>query len=90
MELSHAVLVLAGSLVVLAIVVAAAVVRASEHIARAVAEGISGVFDTGARPEIDYEVFDEALAALHLQQAEEIQYGGELTLEYDPVPVDSY
>ena len=87
MELTHAVLVLAVSLVVSAALVAAAVVTAGRRLVGAV-NGLSGLYPTGVRPEVDYPVFDEALAKLHLEQAEEIQYGGEMTLEYEPLKVE--
>lgn len=90
MELSHAVLVLAVSLAVVGTAVAVAVARAGRRIAQAAADTLVTVLDRGVGPQIDYPAFDEALAALHLQQAEEIHYGGQLTLEFEPEPVDAY
>lgn len=52
------------------------------------AEAVGGVYETGARPEVDYPIFDEELARIHLDTAEDIQFSGELTLEYEPVDVD--
>ena len=85
MELLH---VLVVALVAHAVLVAVCVERAGKRIARAMAEAVSGMYETGARPEVDYPIFDEALARIHLEQAEDIQFGGELSLEYDPQKVD--
>lgn len=47
------------------------------------AEAVGGMYETGVRPEVDYPAFDEALARIHLDTAEDIQFSGELALEYD-------
>lgn len=87
MTLAHAVLALAVSVVFLGTLLALAVGAAAKRIERAVAETVTGLFETGARPEVDYPRFDEVLAQLHLAQSEDIAFGGELTLEYEPQPV---
>lgn len=51
-------------------------------------EVASGIYERGERPEQDYPLFDEELAKLHLDMGEDINYGAQLTLEYDPVKVD--
>lgn len=85
MTLELAVLVLAGSLVILGVLVALAVVDASKRISRSVAESVSGVFDSGVRPELDYPLFDEALAKLHVELGgDEAALTGELQLEFEP------
>jgi hypothetical protein len=51
-------------------------------------EAVAGIYETGARPEVDYALFDEELARIHLETAEEINYGGELSLEYEPAAAE--
>lgn len=80
--------VLSASLLVHAIVVGALVVKAAHKFNRAMSEVASGIYERGERPEQDYPLFDEELAKLHLDMGEDINYGAQLTLEYDPVKVD--
>lgn len=62
--------------------------RATSDLKRSLVELASGIYERGERPESDYPLFDEELARIHLDTGEDINFGGELSLEYDPVPVD--
>lgn len=84
MELQSA-LVLAGSVVVLGVLVAASIGRAARDIKTAVMEVCAGIYERGERPEVDYPLFDEELARIHLDMmGEEPMDLTELSLEYDP------
>ena len=80
-----AVTAVAVALLVNAAVVAAIGVRLTTSLTTAVRETVAGIYERGERPDLDYALFDEELARIHLEQAEEgISWSGELVLEYDP------
>lgn len=48
-------------------------------------EVCAGIYERGERPEVDYPLFDEELARIHLDMmGEEPMDLTELSLEYDP------
>lgn len=87
MELAP-VLVLSVSVVAHAILVGRAAAKATTDLKTAVLELTAGIYERGERPESDYVLFDEELSRIHLEQGEDINFGGELALEYDPLDVE--
>lgn len=86
MELAPA-LVLSGSLVGLGTLVAVAIARATSRIVAAI-DRSSGMYPDGVQTEVEYKAFDEELARIHLEaELEDLDYG-DLTLEYEPEPVE--
>lgn len=50
-------------------------------------EVCAGIYERGERPEVDYKLFDEELARIHLNmEPDELNYDV-LELEYDPADV---